>query len=224
MGWLFRLLVLVIGLSGRSNDPRVNDAHNVSAALGSIKESFGRVVYSHKTHEKAAARLNRNLNWVKRLNLALLVLTFSGVLNALLSGGFGLNLATTVVSGAALGLAIYQMSFNPSQGILEHRNTANKLWKLREDFTNLIGDIHDGALSHSEVRKQRDALTKRLGEIYDDSPQTTSKDYEKAQKSLNPGEEMTFSKGEVERFLPSALRDASNQDLHSRSEQQSADR
>lgn len=88
------------------------------SALASIRDSYGRVVYSHKTIEKAAERLNRRIGWVKWGNLILIVLTFGGVLNAVFVGGPVRNLLTVVVSALALALAIYQMSFNPEKEIL----------------------------------------------------------------------------------------------------------
>lgn len=173
------------------------------SALASIRESYGRIVYSHKTHEKAAERLNNRITWVKWANLVLIVLTFGGVLNAVFTGGPIRNLLTILVSALALALAIYQMSFNPEKEILGHRKTANKLWHLREQFANLIGDIQDGALGGGEVRRRRDELTTQLAQVYADAPQTTSKDYRKAHKALGPEEEMTFSDEEIDRFLPS---------------------
>ena len=116
------------------------------SALALIRESYGRIVYSHKTHEKAAERLDNRITWVKWTNLVLIVLTFSGVLNAVFTGGPIRNLLTILVSALALALAIYQMSFNPEKEILGHRKTANKLWHLREQFANLIGGIQDGTL------------------------------------------------------------------------------
>jgi hypothetical protein len=180
------------------------EEHNVSheSALASFRESYGRVVYSHKTHEKAAERLHGRITLLKWANLLLIVLTFGGVLNATFAGGPVLNILTVLVSALALALAIYRMSFNPERDILEHRKTANKLWPLREEFANLIGDITDEALSDQDMRQRRNDLTARLGQVYADAPPTTSGDYQKAQAALNPGEEMTFSKEEIDRFLP----------------------
>lgn len=174
-----------------------------------IKESYGRTVYSHKTHEKAVERLNRRIVLVKWGNLLLIVLTFGGVLNAVFDGGPVSNLLTVFVSALALALAIYRMSFNPEKEILEHRRTASKLWHLREEFANLIADIWDGALPEEETRRRRDALTARLAQVYGDAPPTTSNDYRRAQTALGPGEEMTFAKKEIDRLLPAELRDTS---------------
>jgi hypothetical protein len=181
------------------------------SALASIRESFGRVVYSHKTQEKAVERLHGRIRLVKWGNLVLLVLTFGGVLNAVFAGGPIRNSLTVVVSALALGLAIYRISFNPEQEILEHRKTANRLWRLREEFANLIGDIKDGALPDDEIRRRRDDLTAQLTQVYADAPPTTSNDYARARAALGIEEEMTFSKEEIDRFLPAELRDISTQ-------------
>lgn len=177
------------------------------SSLAAIRESFGRVVYSHKTHEKAIERLYRRDSRVKWTNVVLIGFTFSGVLNALLAGGFYLNLTTAIVSGVSLALAVYRLSFDPQDQIVRQRKTADQLRQLREEYANLLADIDDGALSSDDVRRRRDKLTGRLGRAYDDAPPTTSTDYREAQKSLNPGEEMTFSEQEIDRFLPSTSDD-----------------
>jgi hypothetical protein len=179
------------------------------SALAAIKESYGRVVYSHKTREKAVERLYARVDLVKWGNLVLLVLTFGGVLNAVFAGGPIRNSLTVAVSALALRLAIYRISFNPEQEILEHRKIANKLWRLREEFINLIGDIKDGALPDEEIRRRRDDLTAQLDQVYADAPPTTPKDYARARAALGLDEEMTFSKEEIDRLLPTVLRDSS---------------
>ncbi len=177
------------------------------SALASVRESYGRIVYSDKTQEKALERLNGRIGLVKWGNLVLLVLTFSGVLNAVFAGGPIRNFLTVVVSALALGLAIYRLSFNPEREIIEHRKTANKLWRLREEFASLIGDLKDRALPDEELRRRRDDLTAQLAQVYEDAPLTIPKDYARARAALGIGEEMTFSNEEIDRFLPAKLRD-----------------
>lgn len=177
------------------------------SALASIKEIYGRVVYSHKTHEKAVEQLNDRIIWLKWINLVLMVLTFGGVLNAVFVGGATLNLLTVLASALALALAIYRMSFNPEKEVLEYRKTANKLRQVRDQYVDLIGDIKDGALTEDQIRRRRDDLRDRVDQVYSDAPDTTSKAYARAQRALGSEEEMTFSKGEVDRFLPPELRD-----------------
>lgn len=176
------------------------------SAVASIKESYGRVVYSHKTQEKAAERENSKAARLKWLNVVLVFLTFSGVLSAAFGGGRILNSITAVVSGLSLALAIYRLSFDPEKRVLEHRKAANKLLYLRDQYANLVADIKDGALPSPEVRRRRDDLTTQLAQVYADTPATSPRDYGKAQRALGPGEEMTFSEEEVDRFLPPELR------------------
>lgn len=97
--------------------------------------------------------------------LLLIVLTFGGVLNATFAGGPILNILTVLVSALALALAIYRMSFNPERDVLEHRRTANKLWRLREELANLIGDVVDEALSDQDMRQRRDDLIAWLARV-----------------------------------------------------------
>jgi hypothetical protein len=104
----------------------------------------------------------------------------NGVLNAVFAGGPTRNFLTVVISALALGLAIYRLSSNPEQEILEHRKTALKLWRLREEFANLIGDIKDEVLPDEEIRRRRDDLTAQLTPVYADAPPTTPKNYARA--------------------------------------------
>lgn len=177
------------------------------AASASIREAYGRIVYSHKTHEKTVELLNHRVTRLKWANLVLMVLTFGGVLNAVFAGGAVPNLLTVLVSALALALAIYRMSFDPDKEVLEHRKTSNKLRHIRDQYADLIGDIKDGALLDEQIRQRRDGLRDRLDQVYADAPNTSSKAYKRAQKALGSEEEMTFSKGEVDRFLPPEIRD-----------------
>ena len=64
--------------------------------------------------------------------------------------------------------------------------------------------------SETSLRKERDRLQITYSSIGESSPTTTRKDYSKAQKSLglgnNSDEEFTWSKEEINKFLPSELR------------------
>jgi SMODS and SLOG-associating 2TM effector domain family 4 len=179
---------------------------NISA-LSTIRESFGRVVYTHKTHQKMIDQLNERANWIKLANVAALVLTTGGILSPIFDAFPYKTIIIALTSALALGVAIYQLSFDPAKEIESHRKSAKQLWIIREKYINLIADIKDGVLTNDQIRDQRDSLVTQLNLIYQEAPDTSSKAYRAAQKALKVNEEMTFSAKEIDQFLPQNLRE-----------------
>ena len=97
------------------------------AARDAIREAFGRLTYTHKAHEKAVDRLNGEIKRLKLLQIGLMALTFGGVLQMLIVGEPRLNFLTALASAASLTLAVYQLSFNPTQLIASYHGSAG-LW------------------------------------------------------------------------------------------------
>ena len=179
---------------------------SVEALDASLREAFGRVVYSHKTHLKEVEQLNESLDRWKWARLILLSLTTGGVITNLVHETFVVSVFTALSSSLSLALLIYQLSFNHERAIQDHRRAATRLWGIREEYENLIADIKDGGLTEEAARSKRDDITKRLQDIYAECPDTHYKAYEAARRALKINEDMTFSAEEVDRFLPVALR------------------
>ena len=177
------------------------------SALATIRESFGRVVYTHKTHLKMIDALNTRSNVVKIANIAALVLTTGGILTPIFDALPFKTIILSLASAFALGVAVYQISFDPALEIEAHRKCAKQLWLIREKYINLIADIKDGLLTDVEIRNQRDTLVTQLGHIYEEAPDTRPRAYKAAQKALKINQEMTFSSDEIDLFLPVHLRE-----------------
>jgi len=95
---------------------------------------------------------------------------------------------------------------DPGTTAERHKETAAKLWLIRESYLSLITDIHAGGLSPHEIRSRRDTLQEALGAIYAGAPRTTSGSYTDASIALTEREELTFSDEEIDKFLPKPLR------------------
>jgi|Deesub1362A_J573_1020465.scaffolds.fasta_scaffold00319_7 hypothetical protein len=175
------------------------------ANLSAIRETFGKVVYTHKTHEKAAEICVSKTKWFKGINVFLLALTTGGALGSVLKGETFI-IATSILSTTALFFIIYQLSLNPEYDALLHKRTAIKLWYIREQYQNLIADIVSERLSPDRIAEKRDLLLSDLNKILQDAPQTDSKAYSKARRALKLKKEMTFSDKEIDSFLPEELR------------------
>ena len=146
------------------------------------------------------------LTKVKMGQIALSVLSTGGFLTVLLGLGSYGSMIGGAFSTLLLALNLYTRNYNLGEQAQQHRDTANKIWYLREKYLSLITDLAMGCESLLDARLRRDTLTEQLKEVYASAPSTTDAAYKKARKALSLEEEMTFSAAEVDAFLPQALR------------------
>lgn len=163
-------------------------------------------MYSHKTHEKQGDICAATLRRFKIAQIVLAALTTSGVLAILFTDEFWLKLVTALASLISLFVTGYMKGFDPGATAQKHRDTAADLWAIRESYLSLLTDIASGGVSESEARSRRDELQEALAAIYKSAPGTTSKAYGKAQEGLQKLEDYTFNNGEIDKFLPPALK------------------
>ena len=171
-----------------------------------LREVFGRVVYTHKAHEKEADILLARLSKIKLGQIVLPAISTGGFVTVLLGTGWWGSLVGGIFSAALLALNLYARNYDLGQQAQQHRDAAINIWAIREKYLSLITDLAMECGPLSSVRLKRDALADELKGIYADSPSTTEAAYRKAHKALNLREEMTFSVAEIDSFLPPALR------------------
>ena len=186
---------------------RTDDTPNSRAILeGQLRECFGRVVYTHKTHEKAADILLTRLSRVKLLQIILSALTTAGFIAAIFGAGKVGAILGVVVSSVLLVLNAYTKDYDLGELAQKHRQAGADLWIIREKYLSLITDLRMGERPIESLQKERDSLLNDLHSIYSGSPSTTYKAYKKAQEALKQFEDMTFSDEEIDAFLPKALK------------------
>lgn len=173
---------------------------------GQLREIYGRVVYSHKTHEKCADILLFWLSIIKWCQIILAALSASGYVSTILGADATGSIVGSTFSVLLLALNLYTKDHNLSEMASKHRRAANDIWLIREKYLSLIADLVIGGKSLEILQKERDALAEDLHAIYSVAPNTNSRAYAKAQAALKHNEEMTFSDEEVDLFLPSQLR------------------
>ena len=171
-----------------------------------LRESFGRVTYSHKAHEKEADILSAKLSKLKLGQIILPAISTAGFVTALFGSGWVGSLVGTGCSAVLLALSLYTKNYDLGRQAQGHRDVANDLWFIREKYLSLITDLAIGLLPLSDLQSKRDALTYDLQVVYSKSPNTTEGAYRKARKALKVDEEMTFTSPEVDAFLPEELR------------------
>ena len=173
---------------------------------GQVRECFGRVLYSHKTHEKCADILLDRLAKIKLAQIILSAVTTAGFIAVVFgSGKIGAGIGVAV-STALLVLNAYVKDYDLGELAQKHRQSASDLWIIREKYITLITDIRMGERPIEGLQKERDELLDELHSVYSGAPSTTCQAYKKAQEALQELEEMTFADSEIDAFLPKELK------------------
>lgn len=170
-----------------------------------IRDSFGRVVYSHKTHEKESECYAKKIYFIKCINVILTTSTSGTLLTYLIIDQNSFLITSAILSTLVLMFTIFQLSFKPEEKAQQHKYTANLLWSIRERYINLIADIINEAVDNQKLIDQRDSLLRELDLIYKSAPTTGNKSYKAARKALKIDDEMTFTNKEINQFLPKSL-------------------
>jgi hypothetical protein len=170
-----------------------------------VRECFGRVVYTHKAHEKCADILLGRLSWLKHVQIILSVLV-SGALLRNIIGKHPTDILPLLLATALAIINLYFKNFDYGRMAEAHKEAADHLWNVRESYLSLIADLGAQIISVTDATKKRDELQQKLAAIYSKAPRTNSSAYAKAQKVLKYKEDMTFSPSEIDAFLPEALR------------------
>ena len=189
------------------NSQPKHSVHDLKHVLnGQLRECFGRVVYSHKTHEKCADILLSRLAGVKLLQIILSAITTAGFIAAVFGAGKVGATIGILVSTCLLVLNAYTKNYDLGELAQKHKQAANDLWLTREKYLSLITDLKMGVRPLETMLDERNRLLEDLHSIYSGSPSTTFQAYRKAQDALKKHEDMTFSNDEIDAFLPNELR------------------
>lgn len=173
---------------------------------GQLRECFGRVVYSHKTHEKCADILMTRLSRIKLLQIILSAITTGGFIAAIFGAGKIGALIGVTISTALLVLNSYTKNYDMGELSQKHRQAGADLWIMREKYLSLITDARIGKKTIDVIAEERDRLLYELHAVYSGAPSTNNRAYKKAQEALKQLEDMTFSDKEIDAFLPRELR------------------
>lgn len=190
-------------------DPYIqtDDTPNSRSILeGQLRECFGRVVYSHKTHEKCADILLSRLSKIKLWQIILSAVTTGGFIAAVFDAGKIGALAGILVSTTLLVLNAYTKNYDLGELSQKHKQAGVDLWIIREKYLSLITDLRIGEKPIKTLQQERDVLLNELHSVYSGAPTTTYQAYRRAQEALKKLEDMTFSDGEIDAFLPKELK------------------
>lgn len=171
-----------------------------------IRELYGRVVYTHKTHEKCADVLKSRSDWLKLAEIFLSAATTTSILVVVFGEGKVFQLIAAICSTSLLGLTLYSKDFNLLAIAEKHKQAALDILEIRENLLSLLVDIRIGNKEIGHLQQIRNELNEKLINTYRGAPKTINKAYRIASKALKENEEFTFSDPEIDKFLPESLR------------------
>ena len=184
----------------------MNDISKNGILEAQIRECYGRVVWTHKTHEKCSDILEKRNSRIKLSQIILSAVTTTGIFVTVFGDKTLVGIISAIISTFLLILNTYTKKYDLGEIAQKHSNCAANLWNVRENYLSLLTDIRSGAVNTETIRTQRDKLQSDLYNIYKGSPRTLGKAYNEASKALKSFEEMTFSDAEIDSFLPKELR------------------
>lgn len=164
--------------------------------LAQVREAFGRVVYSHKTHEKQADICFSKHRWQQGVLIALTAIssgTFLAAVVGLLGAPALTSLATSSIALLVSWMSLGAKTFKFEEEADAHRSIASRLWDVRESYISLIADLMSGSVADAEGRERRDELQEAARDAYANAPRASTKAYEQASEGLQHNEEMTFT-------------------------------
>jgi DNA repair ATPase RecN len=173
-----------------------------------IREIYGRVVYTHKTHEKCADVLTKRSDYMKLSEIFLSAATTTSILAVLFGDGKAFQFIAALFSTALLGLTLYSKDFNLLAIAEKHKQAALDILEIREKLLSLLVDIRIDNKEIEQLQQKRDELNEQLVNTYRGAPKTINKAYKIASKALQENEEFTFSDAEIDKFLPESLRNS----------------
>ncbi|MEY3499493.1 MAG: hypothetical protein RL308_1162 [Bacteroidota bacterium] len=171
-----------------------------------IREIYGRVVYTHKTHEKCADVLKERNDCFKYLEIILSALTTTSILVLILGDGKVFQFIAALFSTALLCLTLFSKEYNLLALAEKHKQAALDILEIREKLLSLLVDIRIGNNDVGVFQLERNKLNEQLINTYRGAPKTINKAYKIASKALQKNEEFTFSDEEIDKFLPEILR------------------
>lgn len=169
---------------------------------------YGRLAYTHKTHEKMADILIATYKRIKRFEIAISAISTGSLVYAIFGDSRTATLIGAALSTLLLAFVLYFKEASLGERAQLHTEVAARLWGLRERLLSLLIDLRTGA-AEPDVKRERDEINKVLEKLYRNAPRTTPKAYESAQTALKLNEELYFSETELDMLLPPELRSTS---------------
>lgn len=172
-----------------------------------IEQSLGRSGWTHKIQEKQADIYHNRRFWAESIRIFFSALTTSGILAIVLDEKeYWFKIATAIVALISTGLNLYLQKFDFHSMEKAHKECAAKWLGLREDYTSLVSEMRAEVLSDEEIINRKRELSEQYKAISKETPITTDRAYNKAEKALKIKMDSIITQAEIDIFLPKELR------------------
>jgi len=112
-------------------------------------------------------------------------------------------IASAVLASLALVTLLLHLAFNIDASVRAHASSAARLWQIREQYSAVLSDLHDGAIDATMARQRRDALALEMHDFLEHAPAVAAQTYPPADQG--PLEEPSLTDQQIDVFLPKSL-------------------
>ena len=176
-----------------------------------LRDAFAGVVWSHKIQEKQSDIYAENFKIMTVINIVAVSLTSAGIVTLIFKDPLWLKFVSAILSFATIFITAYFKSFDLQKLIISHKNTANKLISIRDQYKILLAQTRLQSDSVENLLQKHSDLVNQTIAIYQDAPSTTDKAVSRAEEALKTQKDNTFSDDEIDLFLPNSLRSEKNE-------------
>ncbi len=171
----------------------------------SVRDMFARAVWTHKIQEKQADIYQKQYKWMETVSIICGSLTSVGILSTIFTDQLWIKIVSAVLSLFTVFVAAYFKSFDLNKLTKAHKEAANKLLIVRNEISCLLTSIKLKEKPVLELEDRYRELMDKANEVYKEAPTTTDKAVKLAKEALQVTGDNTFSKDEIDSYLPAAL-------------------
>ena len=180
--------------------------NDYDALEAQLREVYGRIVYTHKTHEKMADLITSRHNTTQWIQTILSGLTTTSLLVVIFGSSRTGAVIAVLLSTLLFMVNLYLQNSDLGRRAERHTEVAAVLWGIRESYLTLITDLLTPAPNIDYIKSERDRLQGISERVFRNAPRTNAKAYGLARNALKNNEELTFGEDELDLLLPEELR------------------
>ena len=171
-----------------------------------VRDTFNRVVWSHKIQEKQADIYQHRHRVFATVSIISSSLTSVGVVSLIFVDQLWVKLISAGLSFISVFVNSYFKSFDLVTMIKAHKTTAVQLLSVRDSLTCLLMKIKLEMTPAEELIEVYEDLLKEIHNIYENAPNTSNTAVKMARKALQVTGDNTFSDDEADSYLPTTLK------------------
>lgn len=171
----------------------------------SVRIMFAQAVWTHKIQEKQSDLYQKQYKWMETGSILCASLTSIGILSTIFTDHLWIKIVSAILSFATVFIAAYFKSFDLSKLSGAHKEAANTVLGIRNDYLGLITSIKLKEKTIVDLECEFHKMMKRANDAYNSAPSTTNKAVRLAKKALQITGDNTFTDDEIDSYLPEAL-------------------